>query len=192
MHNRCDAFRGENRDKENIAMDGWNDSEFRNKNLMAPCGLYCGACGVYLATRDDNEKFRTVMGNLYGTAPGETRCLGCMQPDPPTMLYGYCKLCKIRECVKGKGFYSCHQCGQWPCPMIENFGLATGVRVMKRAIPLWREKVALLGDEEGSVEWARAECERYHCPSCGKPLFRGARRCRACKADVADDLDGTL
>jgi hypothetical protein len=76
--------------------------------------------------------------------------------------------------------------------MIENFGFATGVRVMKRGIPLWRDKVAELGDEKGSEEWARGECERYHCPACGKPLFRGAQRCRACGKAVADELDGSI
>jgi len=76
--------------------------------------------------------------------------------------------------------------------MIENFGFATGVRVMTRTIPIWRAKVAEYGDEKGCVEWARAECERYHCSSCGKPLFRGAQRCRACKRPVADELDGSL
>ena len=50
-----------------MIMEGWTEEEIRNKNLMAPCGLYCGACGVYLATRDENEKFRAVMGNPYGT-----------------------------------------------------------------------------------------------------------------------------
>jgi hypothetical protein len=76
--------------------------------------------------------------------------------------------------------------------MIDNFGLATGLRVMKRTIPIWREKVAEHGDEEGSVEWTRAEFERYHCSACGKPLFRGAQRCKACKKPVADELDGFL
>jgi hypothetical protein len=37
--------------------------------------------------------------------------------------------------------------------MIENFVFAIGVRVMRRAIPLWREKVAEYGDVMGSVEW---------------------------------------
>ncbi len=173
-------------------MEGWSEEEFANRNLMAPCGLYCGLCGVYIATRDNNAKFREVMGNLYGTRPEETGCLGCMQPDPPEKLYGYCRMCTIRDCVKHKGYYSCHQCTDWPCEMIENFGLATGRRVMQRTIPLWREKVALLGDEQGSIEWARSECERYHCSSCGGPLFRGAQRCRACKKTVADELDGSL
>ena len=49
---------------------------------MAPCGLYCGTCGVYIATRDDNSKFKAILGNLYGTKPEETECLGCMQTDP--------------------------------------------------------------------------------------------------------------
>ena len=173
-------------------MEGWTEEEIRNKDLMAPCGLHCGTCGVYIATRDGNEKFKTVMGNLYGTKPEETVCLGCMQTDPSNTLYGFCRICAIRDCVKSKGFYSCHQCEEWPCEMIENFALATGVRVMKRTIPLWRAKVAEHGDEEGSVEWSRAEFERYHCPYCGKPLFRGAQRCRACKRPVADVLDGSL
>jgi hypothetical protein len=54
----------------------------------------------------------------------------------------------------------------------------TGRRVMKGAIPVWREKVAAFGDEKGSVEWSRSMCERYHCSSCGK--------------DVTEELDGTI
>jgi hypothetical protein len=173
-------------------MEGWSDEEIRNRELMAPCGLYCGVCGVYIATRDGNEKFKTVMGNLYGTRPEETQCAGCMQSDPPRMLYGYCATCGIRDCVRAKGFYSCHQCTDWPCPLITNFGLKTGRRVMLQTIPLWRAKVSELGDEEGSVEWARSVCERYHCRGCGGPLFRGAQRCRACGRIVSEELDGSL
>jgi len=173
-------------------MEGWTEEEIRNKDLMAPCGLYCGACGVYIATRDGNEKFRAVMGKLYGTKPEETVCLGCMQPDPPKQIYSLCKLCEIRKCVKSKRYYSCHQCEEWPCSIIENFPFAIAARAMKRTIPIRRAKVAEHGDEKGSVEWARAECERYHCPSCGKPLFRGAQRCRACNKPVADELDGAI
>ena len=173
-------------------MEGWSEEEINNKNLMAPCGLYCGVCGVYIATRDNNQKFKTVMGNLYGTKPEETECLGCMQPDENHTLYAYCRMCTIRDCVKSRGFYSCHQCDGWPCDKIENFGLATGRRVMKNTIPIWKSKVGEYGDEKGSREWARCVCERYHCPSCGRPLFRGAQRCRACGQDVAGELDGSL
>ncbi|MDY6823327.1 MAG: DUF3795 domain-containing protein [Thermodesulfobacteriota bacterium] len=173
-------------------MRGWNDDEFENPDLMAPCGLYCGSCAVYIATRDNNEKFKKVMANLYGSKPEDTECQGCMQPDPPNKLYAVCQLCGIRDCVKAKGYYSCHQCDDWPCSLVEKFPLSTGHRVIKRAIPEWRRKVAEMGDKKGSEEWARSECERYHCPDCGYPLFRGAQRCRSCKAELADLLDGTF
>ncbi len=173
-------------------MNGWTEEEIRNKDLMAPCGLYCGTCGVYIAKRDKNEKFKKVLGNVYGTPPERTECCGCMQKEPHECLYEFCRICTIRDCVKAKGFYSCHQCSDWPCDQIESFGLATGVNVMKRTIPVWREKVAELGDEKGTIEWVRSECERYHCSACGAPLFRGAQRCRACNRSVAEELDGSL
>ncbi len=173
-------------------MKGWTEDEFKNKNLMAPCGLYCGTCGVYIATRDGKKKFQETLGRLYGTEPGETACRGCMQAEPAGLLYSYCKSCTMRECVKAKGYYSCHQCAEWPCGMVTNFILATGRRVMQRAIPLWRARVKEAGDEKGSVEWARGECERYHCSCCGEPLFRGAQKCRACGRSVAEELDGSL
>jgi Protein of unknown function (DUF3795) len=171
-------------------MKGWKDEEFADRRLMAPCGLYCGTCGVYISTRDDNEKFREKLAVLYGSPSEETRCLGCMQDDPPECLFGFCQSCPMRECVIEKGLTSCHQCDDWPCDFVENFPLPVGRRVMKKAITKWRGLAEKHGLEAGAIEWAKSECERYHCPDCGEPLFRGAITCRACKADVADRLDG--
>lgn len=182
-------------------MEGWTEEEIRNKELRAPCGMFCGACAIYIATRDDSEKFRNIISSIWKTKPEETKCYGCMQPDPPKKLFGFCRNCAIRNCARSKGFYSCHQCEKWPCADMLHGEHANAVpspfrasvlRVMKRAIPLWRAKVAEHGDDKGSLEWARGECERYHCPSCGKPLYRSAQNCRACKRPVADELDGTI
>ena len=38
-------------------MKGWTEEQIRNKDLMAPCGLYCGTCEVYIATRDNMDHF---------------------------------------------------------------------------------------------------------------------------------------
>ncbi len=177
-------------------MKEWTEEEIKSKNLMAACGLYCGACGLYIATRDENEELKTFIidsfKSLYGTEYEGRECLGCMQPGSPKKIYGHCKECAIRDCVKLNGNYSCHQCEDWPCNMIEDFPLAMGKRIIKRAIPRWQTKVAEYGDEKGSVEWARAECEYYHCSSCRNPLIRGTQRCNTCKKDVADELDGSL
>ncbi len=69
--------------------------EIADERLLAPCGFYCGACGVYIATRDHSEKFKAILGKLYGSKPEKTTCKGCIQRDPPELLYGFCTTCPI-------------------------------------------------------------------------------------------------
>lgn len=161
--------------------------ESHDPRLLAPCGLFCGACGVYIATRDHNERFKAVLGKLYGTKPEKTECKGCMQGDNPELIYGYCKSCPIRDCVRKKGFYSCHQCNEWPCKYVQNFGFPVGKKVMNRAIPEWRQLCSTHGKENGCIKFAEAQLARYKCPKCGYPLFRGAQQCRSCKVSL--DVD---
>ncbi len=150
-----------------------------NKDLLAPCGLYCGVCGVLIADRDDNRKFKERLATVYGTAPEDIRCKGCMHENPDAVFL-YCRVCPIKNCTREKGIEGCHQCDDFPCPLIEEFPMPVGRRVMLRGIPQWREW--------GTEKWVAEEEKRYHCPSCGYKLFRGAKRCRQCKEPV--DLDG--
>jgi hypothetical protein len=182
-------------------LEGWTEKEIQNKSLRAPCGIFCGACPIYIANRDNNGKMTNVICAVWKTKPEDAKCYGCMQPDPPKKLFGFCQKCTIRNCAKEKGIYSCHQCDKWPCGIIEKSDLVnvlppsiknSVLRVMQRAIPLWRDMVAKHGDEAGSLEWAKAEAERYHCPKCGKPLFRSAQQCGDCKTPVAEKLDGVI
>ena len=46
-----------------------------NPNFVSPCGLYCGVCAIHIADRDNNEKFRERLVELYkGGVPGKGRC----------------------------------------------------------------------------------------------------------------------
>jgi hypothetical protein len=162
-------------------------NEAQDPRLLAPCGLYCGVCGVYIATRDHNDKFKAILGQLYGSKPEKTECKGCMQADPAELIYEFCTTCPIRDCIKKKGFYSCHQCTEFPCKYQKNFGFPVGKKVMARAIPEWRACCAKLGHEKGNIAFAQAQLDRYKCPKCGTPLFRGAHQCRNCKNPV--DVD---
>ncbi|TFF99861.1 MAG: DUF3795 domain-containing protein [Promethearchaeota archaeon] len=149
------------------------------KELLAPCGLYCGVCAIYIAHRDNNIKFKKALLPVYkafAKSIDDIACTGCLSDGT---VFPVCEHCPIKDCVKEKGIDGCHQCDEWPCKYIENFPLAVGRKVIYRTIPTWRE----LGDEE----FVKQEEERYHCPECGNPLFRGAKRCNKCKTPI--DLD---
>ena len=146
-----------------------------NRDLLAYCGLYCGVCGIYIAHRDQSEKFKERLAPVYGVGAEEIKCRGCRSDEPFT----YCKVCSIKSCNREKGYEGCHQCSDFPCSLIEEFPNEVAQKVMLRAVPQWREM--------GTEKWVKAEEVRYSCPECGVALFRGAKRCRQCKAPVDQD-----
>ena len=145
------------------------------KELLAPCGLYCGVCGVLMAHRDNNVKFKERLSTVYGCAPEDIRCEGCMSDT----RFKFCEQCPIRTCAQEKSYEGCYQCADFPCVFIDNFPVPVGKKVIMRAIPTWREL--------GTEKWVEEEEKRYHCPQCGNELFRGAKRCRSCKESVDQD-----
>lgn len=157
--------------------------------FASPCGLYCGVCAIYIAHRDNNQKFKERLANLYrgrvagkGTLPNsetlsaeDIRCCGCLSND----LFMHCNQCEIRDCTQRKGYEGCHQCDEFPCRHIENFPMTVGKKVILRAVP-YRRKY-------GTEKWIQDEETRYICPECGNRVFRGAVQCNRCKAKL--DLD---
>ena len=145
------------------------------EKLAAPCGLYCGVCGVYIAHRDNNIKFKERLATVYGVSVDHVKCDGCLSDE----LFVYCKTCPIRSCTIEKGIEGCHQCNDFPCTLIEDFSFPVEKKVMLRAIPSRREL--------GTERWMEEEEKRYHCPYCGYKLFIGANRCHSCRQPV--DVD---
>jgi hypothetical protein len=150
-----------------------------NPNLLAPCGLYCGVCAVYISHRDNNLKFKEKLVNVYKpmtSSIDDVECTGCLSDG---VVFEYCKNCPIKSCVKEKELEGCHQCETWPCKIIKRFPIPVGKQVIMRAIPQWRDY--------GTEKWVEKEENRYHCPDCGNPLFRGVRRCNKCGISVSVD-----
>ena len=160
-----------------------------NPDFIAPCGLYCGVCAIHIAGRDNNQKFKERLVNLYkggaegkGTLPNsenlttdDIKCDGCLADD----RFMHCRQCEIRDCTQEKGYAGCHQCDEFPCEYIENFSMVVGKKVILRAIPYRREV--------GTEKWIQDEEARYFCPDCGNKVFRGAVTCNKCKVKL--DLD---
>jgi hypothetical protein len=146
-------------------------------------------CAIHIAHRDNNEKLKERLVNLYqggvpgkGTLPNsekltttDIRCQGCLSDD----LFMHCKQCEIRDCTQAKGISGCHECDEFPCVHIDNFSMSIGKKVILRCVP-HRRKV-------GTVKWIEDEEARYYCPTCSNKVFRGVVKCNQCKAKL--DLD---
>lgn len=151
-----------------------------NTSLLAPCGLYCGVCRVYIAHRDNNLKFKQELLPIYKAYGAKNvddiACTGCLSDG---IKFPFCRTCSIKECIKDKEIEGCRQCDEFPCKIITNWPSPGGKKVILWSIPTWREI--------GTEKWVEEVEKRYQCPECGTQLFRGATRCNNCKILV--DLD---
>lgn len=139
-----------------------------DRALLPPCGLYCGVCGIFIASKDNNQKFKERLAPVYNVSPEQIHCKGCMSEE----VFVLCKMCPIKACANDKGYEACHQCKDFPCNHISEFPYVVGRKVMLRALPQWRDL--------GTEKWVEKEIKRYICPDCGHKLFRGAKRCNNC------------
>ena len=149
------------------------------KELLAPCGLYCGVCSIYMAHRDNNIKFKQVLLPVYkafAKTIDDIACTGCLSDGT---VFPVCKSCAIKKCCQERGIEGCFQCEEFPCKFINNFPIAVGKKVIMRTIPYWKNY--------GTEKFVEEEEKRYHCPECGNPLFRGAKKCNKCKNPVNVD-----
>jgi hypothetical protein len=130
-----------------------------NPETVAPCGLYCGVCGIYMATAGGDEELKGKLAKAYGVSPADILCRGCRSDT----VFMYCKVCGIKACTAEKGIEGCHLCDAFPCGKVEAFPVA---------VPRWREI--------GTEKWVEEEEKLSTCRSCGNRMFRGAKKCRSC------------
>jgi predicted RNA-binding Zn-ribbon protein involved in translation (DUF1610 family) len=150
-----------------------------NKDLLAPCGLYCGVCAIFIAHRDNNEKFKKALLPVYkmfAKSIDDIACTGCLSEG---IVFPVCQSCPIKKCTNKRELEGCFECDDWPCKYITNFPIQKAKNVMMRTIPTWREM--------GTQKFVELEEERYRCPECGNQLFRGVRKCNKC--DTTVELD---
>ena len=153
------------------------------KDLLAPCGLYCGVCRIYAATQNNDLAYLRRLARIYArrfptldaATAEDLLCDGCLSARRSVT----CRECSIRGCTQQKELQGCHQCSDFPCTFIDAFPMEVGKQVILRAVPYRRTHTT-----EG---WVLAEEKRYVCPLCGEKLFRGAKECPHCRSPVDAD-----
>ena len=84
--------------------------------LIAYCGLFCGACSFRLAAEENNRKHIANIPSHYDylkNKPAEY-CPGCR-------LENRCGECIIRDCAIDNKLDYCSQCIRFPCDKITKF-----------------------------------------------------------------------
>jgi hypothetical protein len=93
--------------------------------VLACCGLDCGGCGAYLATKnnDDAKRVKTAeeWSKQYGHAfkPEDINCGGCTSKGK--IHFQYCNVCEIRKCGQEKKVKNCAYCADFACEKLEKF-----------------------------------------------------------------------
>lgn len=108
------------------------DANMEIPDLMAYCGLRCGGCPIYVATREPDPAEQTkqriqiakLAGEHYGMAlrPEDvTDCDGCRAASG--RLFSGCAKCEIRKCARQRGCPTCAHCAEYPCNALEKLFL---------------------------------------------------------------------
>ena len=156
------------------------------ENLVATCGLYCGACPIYLDTQSrSDQKTREFMRQLGSGQTAIRRedflCDGCQGKG---RLISFCAKCAIRSCAQGKGIARCSDCPEFPCARLTDFNNNYG------KLQHHSEVLANLGRlrQMGIKNWAASEQQRWRCPQCRNPLSWYDKACSQCGAARSERL----
>ena len=91
--------------------------------LIAYCGLDCGKCDAFIATKNDDQALRERTAKLWAELnnapilPEHINCEGCRADGVKTF---FCQsLCAVRQCAVGKGVGTCGDCSEMEsCPKV--------------------------------------------------------------------------
>ncbi len=142
-----------------------------DKRLAAVCGLFCPACHVFIATREDPEQL-AAMAARYQKSVEELRCNGCRSDQ----RCFFCTLfCTMAKCAMSRGVEFCGSCPDYPCNDLQTFQSLAPHR-----IELWKNHARI--KEVGYEKWYLEMLEHYSCEACGAINSAYDLKCRKCGA----------
>ncbi len=145
------------------------------KAIAAVCGLYCGACSAYIATKEDPARL-TQLAGMFGCSEEDVKCHGCRGD----IRGSYCSQCRMVQCAEERGIDFCSQCSEYPCDVIKEFQAQAPHRN-----ELWEDLARIR--EVGYEKWLEEVKEKYTCSDCGTVNSAYDLVCRKCGADPSSE-----
>ncbi len=149
----------------------------KNETLVASCGLYCGACPMYLATQSkDESRIKTMMQQFSASKMNwkmeDLLCDGCRGTG---QLAVFCRKCAIRDSAAAKTKSRlCSDCSDFACSRITGFNNDGMVHHAEVLANLKQLKAV------GLTEWAKMEDARWACPGCKGRISWYEAKCPKC------------
>ena len=150
------------------------------EKLIAPCGLFCGACEMYRAYHDNNESKMQTLEEGFNSrgwkfTADDLKCDGCIAGGR-VVAWGH--QCKMRLCARHtpEKPWCSPQCPDFPCQDLSDFA--------KMSITHHNEIIDNLRrlDKVGIKRHAFQEEKRWLCPECKTLLAWYDQKCQKCGA----------
>jgi len=130
------------------------------KNLAAPCGMYCGACRSYLILKK----------NLFEEKERKNGCKGCrIQNKNCSFIKRDCALIRKNE------IDFCFECDSFPCSNLKRLD----ERYTERYNVSFIQNLKRL-QEIGFEQWIQEKEKLYQCPDCGGEICVHDAECFDC------------
>lgn len=146
------------------------------KRLDTYCGLFCGACEVFLANEKGSveeiaKKWKMKSEDLY--------CHGC-KTDTTSI---YCKECEIKLCAQSKELDYCFQCEDFPCEYLMELRNDENPH---HSIVLHNLKLI---KNMGVKSWIEEQEKRWSCKKCNEKYSWYDDTCSNCGSSVRSCID---
>lgn len=138
---------------------------------IAYCGLFCGACKLYLSTKNNTLEELSREMNI----PVDLlHCDGC-RADKTSF---YCRNCAMKKCCVNKNVFSCNECEEFPCSVLKGFendkhphhkGIIQSLSELTRV---------------GKDIWLENQKERWFCKNCNEPYSWYETKCNKCGTKI--------
>ena len=143
--------------------------------LLAVCGLYCGACYHYRASFPEGQHILETARRQGRSMEGFT-CQGCR--SDALYIHPGCACCSIRDCADSRGILHCGLCPEFPCERLKAF--------QNDGHDHHLDIFAQLGEikEKGPERWLSEQKKRWRC-QCGASFSWYEENCQHCGAALA-------